>query len=51
VKFDIDDYEEIPTLLEIECDETEDIFHYIKILGLKKNKTLSSGSRGLYRHY
>ncbi|NUJ97180.1 CYTH domain-containing protein [Candidatus Gracilibacteria bacterium] len=51
VKFDIDDYEEMPTLLEIECDETEDILHYIKILGLKKNKTLSSGSRGLYRHY
>ncbi len=51
VKFDIDDYEKIPTLLEIECDYNEDILHYIKTLGLDKNKKLSTWSRWLYRNY
>lgn len=51
IKFDIDTYQGIPNLLEIECDYNSDIVHYIKALNLQKNKTLSSGSRGLFRHY
>lgn len=51
IKFDIDTYEGIPTLIEMECDNEETVKKYIKLLWLSKNKQLRTGSRGLFREY
>lgn len=51
VKFDIDTYEWIPSLVEIECESEKVTEYLIQKLGLTEHKTLSTGSRGLFRHY
>ncbi len=51
IKFDIDTYEEIPTLVEIECDNEKTVKKYIELLWLSKNKQLRTGSRGLFKEY
>lgn len=51
IKFDIDTYKWIPTLMEIEAKSTKIAMRYMKILKLKKHETLISGSRWLYKHY
>jgi predicted adenylyl cyclase CyaB len=45
VEFDIDDYENIPTLLEIESTSLDEINAWIKKLGLRENITKDFGSR------
>lgn len=51
VKFDIDIYDWIPTLLEIEWDKDEVIEEYKNLLGLQENTTLTLWSRWLFEHY
>ncbi|MDD2907674.1 MAG: CYTH domain-containing protein [Candidatus Gracilibacteria bacterium] len=51
VEFDIDDYDSIPTLLEIEAKTVEEIKEYVKILGLEKHIQKDFGSRKLYEYY
>ncbi len=51
VKIDIDQYEEIPLLVEIEAESDELIAEVKKLLWLENNKTLNTGSRWLYEHY
>jgi len=51
LEFDIDKYENIPALLEIEASTTKEIAEYIKILNLEKNEQKKFWSRGLYEHY
>lgn len=51
VEFDIDDYESIPTLLEIEAKTTKEIKFYIKLLWLVNHKTKRFWSRWLYSFY
>lgn len=51
IKFDIDIYEGIPALMEIEAKTTKIAKRYMKFLKLKAHDTLISGSRGLYKHY
>ncbi len=51
LEFDIDKYEDIPTLLEIEAHNTEEIDKYIKILWLENNITKDFWSRWLYKYY
>lgn len=51
IKFDIDKYKGIPTLLEIEGQNNEDIEVFKTHLALKSNKTLNGGSRELYAYY
>nr|MDD3720628.1 class IV adenylate cyclase [Candidatus Gracilibacteria bacterium] len=49
--FDIDDYEGIPTLLEIEAHSDEEIEKWIKELGLENHTRKTFGSRGLFEYY
>lgn len=51
MEFDIDKYDDIPTLLEIEAGKKKLIFEYIEKLWLSKNKQKSFWSRGLYEYY
>lgn len=51
LEFDIDRYDGIPDLLEIEAMKKKDIMNYIEILGLQKNPTLRGGSRKLFEYY
>lgn len=51
VEFDIDFYDGIPPLLEIEAHTNEEIKKYTTLLGLTKHKRKKFGSRGLYKHY
>jgi predicted adenylyl cyclase CyaB len=51
VEFDIDEYDSIPPLLEIEAKTREEIKKYIKLLWLEKNKQKTFGSRWLYKYY
>ncbi|MDD2907585.1 MAG: CYTH domain-containing protein [Candidatus Gracilibacteria bacterium] len=51
IKFDIDDYSGIPTLLEIEAETKEIAEFYINALGLTDNKKSNNGSRGLFELY
>lgn len=51
IKFDIDTYRGIPTLIEIECDDKDVVGEYILKLGLENHEVLLKWSRGLYRHY
>lgn len=51
IKFDIDKYKGIPTLLEIEWQNNEDIEVFKQHLGLADHETLNGGSRELYARY
>lgn len=51
VEFDIDKYEWMPALLEIEASSKEEIEKYIKILGLENHKKKKFGSRKLFEYY
>jgi len=51
LEFDIDKYEWIPTLLEIEAGKKKHIMKYIKILWLSNHTQQKFWSRGLYKHY
>lgn len=51
VVFDIDQYDEIPPLLEIEADSSKDIQQYIKRLWLENHVAKNFGSRWLYKYY
>lgn len=51
IKFDIDDYKWIPTLLEIEAASEKIAKHHIKSLWLKNNKKSNRGSRWLFETY
>ena len=56
-EFDIDDYflwddrNTIPPLLEIEAHTSEELFKWVKKLGLKKHQVETWGSRKLFAHY
>lgn len=50
-EFDIDIYDGIPPLLEIEAHSNEEIRKYVTLLGLTRHKRKKFGSRGLYKHY
>ena len=51
VEFDIDDYDGIPPLLEIEAPRSEQIEEYVKKLSLDKHIIKTFGSRWLFRYY
>ena len=51
LEFDIDDYEWIPSLLEIEANSNEEIQFWVKKLSLENNKQKNFGSRGLFEYY
>ncbi len=51
IKFDFDDYENIPELLEIEAEDSETAMKYIKELWLEKKETLNWWSSSLFKHY
>lgn len=51
IEFDIDDYDWIPTLMEIEAPSKEDILKYIKLLWLDNHTQKKFGSRKLYEYY
>lgn len=51
LEFDIDKYDGMPTLLEIEAHTIEEINKYIEKLWLKNHTTKSFGSRWLYQYY
>jgi len=51
IKFDIDDYENIPELLEIEAKNSEIAQEYIKKLGLENKQMLNWGSSSLFKYY
>ncbi|MDD3145404.1 MAG: CYTH domain-containing protein [Candidatus Gracilibacteria bacterium] len=51
VEFDIDNYDGIPTLIEIEAKTLEEINKYIKVLGLENHIQKDFGSRKLYEYY
>ncbi|MDD3145049.1 MAG: hypothetical protein PHV23_02960 [Candidatus Gracilibacteria bacterium] len=51
IKFDIDDYKGMPTLLEIEAASKEIADFYITALGLQNNKKSNGGSRTLFEIY
>lgn len=51
IEFDIDKYDNIPTLLEIEANTSEEIEKYILILELEKNIKKNFWSRWLYKYY
>ena len=50
-EFDIDQYDGIPTLLEIEAHSSEEIQESIKKLWLEGHVAKTFGSRWLYKHY
>lgn len=51
VEFDIDKYDNIPALLEIEAHTTQEIDKYIEILELQNHEKKKFGSRKLYEYY
>ena len=51
VEFDLDEYEWIPPLLEIEAKTKKEINKYIKELKLSKNVQKTFGSRWLFKYY
>lgn len=51
LEFDIDEYEGIPTFLEIEASSDEEINIWIEKLGLQNNVRKTFGSRGLFEYY
>lgn len=51
VEFDIDKYDEIPALLEIEAKTKKEINHFVKVLWFENHIRKKFGSRKLYEHY
>lgn len=51
VKFDIDDYKGIPTLLEIESEKLDDLENFKDVLWISENKTFNGGTTKLHKHY
>lgn len=51
VEFDIDKYDEIPALLEIEAKTKKEIKHFVSVLGFENHEKKKFGSRKLYKHY
>lgn len=51
IEFDIDDYEWIPSLMEIEASTSEEINNYIKILWMENHIHKKFWSRKLYEYY
>lgn len=51
VEFDIDKYDEIPDLIEIEAKTKKEIKHFIKELWFEKHIRKEFWSRKLYKHY
>lgn len=51
IEFDIDDYEWIPTLIEIEAPSSSDIKEYISLLNLDNHIQKKFWSRKLYEYY
>ncbi len=51
IKFDIDDYEHIPELLEIEAKNSKIAKEYIKKLSLEDKEMLNWGSSSLFKYY
>lgn len=51
VEFDIDIYDEIPPLLEIEAHTSKEIEKYISLLWLENHTKKDFGSRWLFKHY
>ena len=51
IEFDIEDYEWIPPLLEIEANRREEIDILVEKLWLKKNEQMIGWSRSLFTHY
>lgn len=51
VEFDIDDYDWIPTLMEIEAKTIEEINEYVKLLWLENYVKKNFWSRKLYEYY
>lgn len=51
MEFDIDTYEGIPTLLEIEGSDGSMIQEWVEKLGLREHQQLLWGSRKLFKHY
>ncbi|MBB1564814.1 CYTH domain-containing protein [Candidatus Gracilibacteria bacterium] len=51
VEFDIDKYDEIPTLIEIEAKSKEEIKYFISVLGFDNHTVKKFGSRKLYKYY
>ena len=51
IEFDIDDYDEIPSLLEIEAGSNEEIQAWVEKLWLKDHKQKRFWSRGLFEYY
>ncbi|NVP17511.1 CYTH domain-containing protein [Candidatus Gracilibacteria bacterium] len=51
VEFDIDEYDSIPPLLEIEAKTKKEIKQYIKELGLENHIQKDFGSRKLFEYY
>ena len=50
VQFDIDFYDDLPPVLEIEATPAQ-IQHYIRALGLSSYKQTTRGTKKLFRHY
>lgn len=51
VEFDLDDYDLIPSLMEIEAESKSEIKKYIKLLWLEDHKQKKFGSRKLFEYY
>jgi predicted adenylyl cyclase CyaB len=51
LEFDVDEYDSIPTLLEIEAKDKKEIQEAIKLLWLENHKQKTFGSRWLYEYY
>lgn len=51
MEFDIDEYDDIPPLIEIEASTKKEIKEYIKLLWLENNPQKTFGSRWLYEYY
>lgn len=49
--FEIDEYEGIPTYMEIESEDEETINKFIKKLGFEEDKVRNWGGRQLFAHY
>lgn len=51
IKFDIDFYDGLKPMLEIEAPKKKQIGKWIKKLGLEKKTTSKKGARALFKHY
>lgn len=51
VTFDIDMYDHIPPILEIEAADKKTITQWVRTLGLQKKTIATFGAHGLFKHY